>query len=106
MAMMSEKGSFKPALITLGIALVLMTWAAYAWSAAGFLPTMPFTKLALVSITSIYLVRGLGGLIIPFVTDHAQIKQNSIVFWIWSSAISTLVGLCHLLGLVEIWQTF
>lgn len=105
MALMAENGSLKPTLITLGIAVVLLIWAAYAWSGAGLLPSMPFTKLALSAITAIYLVRGLGGLVAPFVTDHYQIQQNSLAFWLWSSAICLVIALFHLLGLMAVWQT-
>ena len=105
MAMMAEKGSLKPTVITLGIATILIIWGAYAWSGAGFLPSMPFIKLALSAITAIYLIRGLGGLIAPFVTNHPQIKQNSIAFWVWSSAICLVIGVFHLMGIIAIWPT-
>ncbi|MGV8894724.1 MAG: hypothetical protein ACOH2K_17670 [Burkholderiaceae bacterium] len=104
MALMAEKGLMKPTVITLGIAIVLIVWAAYAWSGAGLLPNMPFIKLALSAITAIYLIRGLGGLIAPFATNHPQIKQNSIAFWVWSSAICLVVGVFHLIGLIAIWK--
>lgn len=104
MALMVEKGSLKPTLITLSIASILFLWAFYAWSGAGFLPRMPFLKIALSAITAIYLVRGLGGIIAPFVTDHPQIKQSSLTFWIWSSAICLVIGVFHLMGLIAIWK--
>lgn len=105
MALMAEKGSFKPALITLGIASVLAIWSAYAWSGAGVFPRMPFIKLALSAITAIYLIRGLAGLVAPFVTSHPQVKQNSTAFWVWSSAICLVIGVFHLMGVIPIWST-
>lgn len=105
MALMAEKGSFKPALITLGIASVLAIWSAYAWSGAGVFPRMPFIKLALSAITAIYLIRGLAGLVAPFVTSHPQVKQNSTAFWVWSSAICLVIGVFHLMGIIPIWST-
>jgi len=105
MALMAEEGSRKPAVITIGIALVLIFWCAYAWSGAGFLPRMPFIKLALSAITGIYLIRGLGGLVAPFVTNHPQIKQNSIAFWVLSSAICLVIGVFHLMGIIAIWPS-
>ena len=105
MALMAEKGSLKPTIITLGIAAVLIVWGAYAWSGAGFSPSMPFTKWALSAITAIYLIRGLGGLVAPFVTDHPQIKQNSTAFWIWSSVICLVIGAFHLIGIMALWQS-
>jgi hypothetical protein len=105
MTLMAEKGSFKPALITLGIASVLAIWSAYAWSGAGVFPRMPFIKLALSAITAIYLIRGLAGLVAPFVTSHPQVKQNSTAFWVWSSAICLVIGVFHLMGIIPIWST-
>jgi len=105
MAQLAEKGSLKPAFITLMIATVLILWGFYAWSAAGLLPKMPLLKLALSTITCIYLVRGIAGIIAPFVTKHPQVTQNSIAFWIWSSVICLLIGLFHLMGIVAIWPT-
>lgn len=104
MALMAEEGSLKPAVITLGIATILVIWAAYAWSAAGLLPSMPFTKLALSAITAIYLIRGIGGIVAPFATNHPQVKENSTAFWIWSSAICLVIGMFHLMGVVAIWS--
>ncbi len=104
MALMAEKNALIPTIITLGIATILFVWAIYAWAGAGLLPSMPFMRLALSAITAIYLIRGLGGFIAPFVTDHPQIKQNSVAFWLWSSAICVVIGLFHLFGLIEVWK--
>jgi putative oxidoreductase len=104
MALLAERGSVKPAFITLAISLILFVWGLYAWSGAGLLPKMPFLKLGLVTITTIYLVRGLGGLIAPFASDHPQIKQNSVNFWVWSSIVCLVIGMVHLSGVVSKWQ--
>jgi len=105
MALMSEKGSIKPTIITLGIATVLFVWVAYAWSGAGLLPSLPLLKFILPAITAIYLIRGLAGLVAPFITNHPQIKQNSTIFWVWSSIICLVIGLFHLMGIIAIWST-
>ncbi|MAA65979.1 MAG: hypothetical protein CL581_14540 [Alteromonadaceae bacterium] len=103
MAQMAERGSPKPAIITFCIAVVLVVWGVYAWSGAGILPGMPLLKLALVGITTVYLARGLGGLIAPFISDHPHILQNSTGFWLWSSAVCLVIGVCHLIGTVNAW---
>lgn len=105
MALLAEQGSLRPAVITLCIAAILFFWAGCAWSGAGFLPSMPFLKICLSAITAIYLLRGLGGIIAPLVSDHPQIKQNSLAFWMWSSAICLVIGLFHLMGLMAVWHT-
>jgi hypothetical protein len=106
MALMAEKGALKPTVITMCIASILFLWAAYAWSGAGFLPAMPFLKAALLAITAIYIIRGIGGLVIPFVSDSPRLKQNSLAFWVWSSVICLGIGVFHLAGLIAMWGRF
>ena len=103
MAVMAEKGLLKPGIITLGIAFVLIIWAIYAFSGAGFLPALPFTRVVLSLISAIYLIRGLVGMVAPFISNHPQIKQNSKSFWVWSSIICLVIGAFHLVGVVAIW---
>ncbi|WP_428635213.1 hypothetical protein [Sedimenticola sp.] len=104
LAQLSEKGSLKPTLITLFIASVLALWGAYAWSGAGLVPKMPLLKWALVAITAVYLIRGVGGLVAPFVSTYPLVKQNSIGFWIWSSVICLIIGAFHLMGTLSKWS--
>ena len=103
MALLAEKGSVQPAIMTFCIALVLAVWGAYAWSAAGILPVLPLLKTALILITLVYLVRGSLGLLAPFFADHPQVAENSMSFWIWSSLICLLIGLVYLRGILDKW---
>jgi hypothetical protein len=103
MASMASQGLLQATLITLSVSAVLAVWGAYAWSAAGIFPEFPLLKLALVLITSVYLLRGVLGLVAPFVSNHPQITQNSISFWIWSSIICLVFGLIHLKGVIGKW---
>jgi hypothetical protein len=98
MARAAAQGKTYPTLVTLAIAAVLGTWSAYALAGAGLIGTLPLLKAALVAITAVYIVRGLGyaplvlakgGRITPFVA--------------WSSLICLAYGLVHLLGLVQRW---
>lgn len=101
MARMAETGDPTAAFITAGIAAVLMLWAAYALSAAGALPRMPWSKLALSAITGIYLLRGLAGIgVALFVADTEQ----GTPFWWWSSAICLAFGTVHAWGLSRVWD--
>ncbi len=59
MARAAARGDWTPALITLAITAVLLMWAAYAFSGAGTLPRLPLLRTGLVTITAIYLLRGL-----------------------------------------------
>jgi hypothetical protein len=100
MAQLAANGSWYPAVVTLGIATVLAVWSAYALSAAGFLPALPFVRLVLIAVTAIYLLRGIAG----FVLAVAAPGANGPTFWIWSSAICLVFGAVHAIGLAGRWQ--
>jgi hypothetical protein len=103
MATMAEQGLLQPTIITLFISFVLATFGAYAWSGAGIIIELPLLKPVLVSITLVYLLRGVVGLFAPFISSHPQITQNSISFWVYSSTICFIFGLVHLKGLFDKW---
>lgn len=104
MAQAAESGDWMPTLITLGIASVLALWGFYALSGAGVITPLPLLKVALVLITGVYLLRGVAGFILPFVSQHPAITQNSVTFWMVSSAVCCLFGVFHLLGLLSRWK--
>jgi len=87
-----------PALVTLGIATVLGTWSAYALAGAGIIGALPMLKAALVAITAVYIVRGIG--YAPLVLAKGG---RLTPFVVWSSLICLVYGLVHLLGLVQRW---
>jgi hypothetical protein len=99
MARLAASGSWYPATITLGIALVLAVWAAYAASAAGYLPVLPFLKTVMVAVSAVYLCRGVGGFFLAALAPGG----NSPTFWVWSSCICLLIGLAHAVGLSRRW---
>ncbi|MCI0913326.1 hypothetical protein [Pseudomonas putida] len=92
----AEKGKIHPPLITLAIALVLVSWAAYALSGAGIIRPLPLLRPTLVGVTLVYLVRGLIG---PFFLAGTG---RTIQFIAVSSAVCTLFGLVHLVGVIQI----
>ncbi|WP_289031522.1 hypothetical protein [uncultured Paraglaciecola sp.] len=100
MAVMAENGLLQSTIITLVITSVLAIWSLYAFSAAGIIVSMPLVRLALIVITSVYLLRGVAGFY--FVTNPIG---RSPEFWIWSSVICLLIGLLHLVGLKQQWPT-
>lgn len=105
MAALAERRAIKATLITSFIALVLFIWGVLAWSAAGIFPAVPFLKYALLLITAVYLIRGIGGLLAAFFSDHHIIKKNSTSFWVISSVVCIIFGLAHLIGLLNKWPT-
>ncbi len=104
MAKLAESGSSYPTLVTLAIAIILSIWGLYALSGAGVIFKLPLLKTGLVLITFIYLARGIAGLVLPFVSEHPAITQNSFTFWMVSSVICCLFGVMYLLGTTNSWK--
>ncbi|WP_077145821.1 hypothetical protein [Sphingopyxis sp. KK2] len=99
MARAAAQGLWRPALITLAIAAILMVWAAFAFSGAGLLPRLPLLRTGLVAITAIYLLRGL-----IFVPLNLWRPTHSDAFAIWSSAIVLVYGAVYAIGTVKAWR--
>jgi hypothetical protein len=98
-ARLAEAGSWRPAIVTSGIAVVLTIWGLYALSGAGVIGRLPLLRLALCAITAIYLLRGLAGFALL-----AQPLGRSPAFWVWSSIICLGFGIVHLLGMKQTWS--
>lgn len=100
MAILAERGSIRPTLITLGIAAVLAIWAAYAFSGAGLLPRLPLLRTGLVVISAIYLLRGLV-LVPALVLNWGGVTP----FVLWSSLIVLAYGIAYAVGTWIAWPT-
>jgi uncharacterized membrane protein YwzB len=98
MAQLAEQGSIQPTIVTSVIFIILTTWSAYAFSAAGLIKKLPLIRLALILITFIYLARGIAGFFLIY-----QPMGRSAEFWLWSSTICLTIGLTHLFGLRQQW---
>lgn len=98
MAQMDLAGHWYPTVVALAISGILLLWSAIALSGAGVIPKLPLTRLALCAITVVYLLRGVG-----FVLLMPYFPGNSAAFWFWSSAICLVFGLVHLIGLRQAW---
>lgn len=98
MARAVERGYVRPHLITLGIATVLAIWSAYAFAGAGLIRELPLMKLALVTISAIYLLRGL--VLIPAYTLN---PHGVTQFTLWSSLIVLIYGLVYAIGTWKAW---
>lgn len=99
MATMAEQGDIKPTIVTLMIAGALSMFGLYALAGAGLKIPLPFVRLVLVLITSVYLLRSLA--LLPILRPAAQLPSPA--FWTWSSLIVLGFGLVHLAGLVQRW---
>ncbi len=100
MALMAEKGSLQPTIITSGIVIVLSIWASYAFAAAADVK-LPYMRPVLIVITSIYLIRAVVGGVLALMDIELG---RSVDFWFWSSAISLIFASAHLLGLKQVWS--
>lgn len=103
-AQMVQDGLWYPTLITLAISALLVSWGLYAWSGAGLIRPLPCLNIALVVISLVYIVRGLGGFILPLVVDSPMVQQNSLTFWWISSSICCLYGYVYAIGTYRCWQ--
>ena len=98
MARLAEAGRPGPALITLGIAAILALWAAYAFAGAGLIRRLPLMRTALVTVSSIYLLRGL----VPLPMLVLQPEQVT-GFALWSSLIVLGLGATYAIGTWRAW---
>ncbi|ABF53834.1 hypothetical protein [Sphingopyxis alaskensis] len=99
MARAAGRGEWMPTLVTLGIAAMLLLWAAYALSGAGLLPRLPLLRTGLVVIVAIYLLRALAFVPLNLVTCH-----YSDGFAIVSSLIVLIYGAVYAVGTAKAWD--
>ena len=95
----AERGSWVPAIMTLGIASILAIWAAYAFAGAGLIPRLPLMRSALVAISLVYLARGLMVFYPPLLGRN----DLSLTFVIWSSLIVLTLGIAYAVGTWRAW---
>ena len=96
---MSAAGHWYPPFIAFVIGTVLTVWAFYALSGAGVISPLPFLRVVLVGITTVYLLRA-----VAFPLLKPIFPGNSTSFWLVTSGISLLIGLAHLAGLIQVWR--
>lgn len=100
-AQAAARGSWVPAVMTLGIATVLAIWAAYAFSGAGLIARLPLLRTGLIVISAIYLLRGMV-LFFPSVFQRPDLSET---FLRWSSAIVLVYGLVYAVGTWRAWNS-
>ena len=98
MARAAERGSYRPALVTSGIAAVLLIWALYAFSGAGLIRRLPLLRTGLVVISAIYLARAFA-----LVPALILAPAPAVGFAIWSSLVVLVYGLAYAVGTWKAW---
>ena len=98
MAVAAERNSWRPAVITLGIAALLGVWALYAFSGAGRIARLPLLRTGLIVISAIYMARGL--ILFPLLAWRPEVVDS---FTLWSSLIVLAYGLAHAIGTWLAW---
>lgn len=99
MASMAEQGLWYPSIVTAVIVGILLIWSLYGLSGAGVIKRLPLTKLALVIISSIFLLRG-----VSFVGLMRLFPDNSLTFWVVSSGICLFIGSLFAIGTYQQWS--
>ncbi|WP_394200332.1 hypothetical protein [Shewanella waksmanii] len=99
MAQMAEQGLWYPSIVTSVIVLVLLIWSMYGLSGSRVIVKLPLLKLGLITISLIYLLRGFG-----FVAIMPMFPDNSLTFWLVSSSICIVIGLCYAIGTYQNWR--
>ena len=100
-ARMAEAGWWTPPLLTMGIAAILLGWAAYAFAGAGLIPRLPLMRTALAAITLVLIVRGMA-LFWP-----GMLRRNDLTpaFIAWSSGIVLMLGILYAVGTWRAWPS-
>ncbi|WP_260260206.1 hypothetical protein [Vibrio intestinalis] len=99
MAQMAEQGLWYPTLVTLTIAAILCVWGTFALAGAGVIRKLPFTRSILVVITSVFLLRAFS-----FSALKPMFPDNSLTFWLISSAICLFIGSLFAVGIKQEWS--
>jgi hypothetical protein len=104
MARLDESGSLVPALVTAALTAVFAIWAAYAFAGAKLLRPLPLLRTGLVTIGTIYALRGLAVLPEAYWLASGRtppVLARQLVF----SAVSLAIGLAYLTGTRRAWGT-
>ena len=88
------------ALLCLAVGAIVAVFGVYALSGAGKIRRMPLLRTVLISVTAIYLLRGL--LFIPQLP--VVLKHPGLVRFLAFSAISLCLGMVHLAGVVQLYR--
>lgn len=99
---MRENATIHPLLpyaITIVVAIAFLLFGLYALSAAGVIKELPLLKVGVFSIATIYLLRGLIGIVINVFVESPFLLHHLIF-----SLFALIIGILYLLGGLKKWQ--
>jgi len=103
MARMDSEGSIVPDVVTFILAIGFILFALYGFSGAGLIRQFPARKPILVIIATIYLLRGIVGLITDRYFEIAS-TESELLKDIIFSLTALVVGLCYAIGAKMRWK--
>lgn len=99
MARMAERGRVWPTFVTIVIAVVLLVWSLYAFSAARAYRHLSFQRTVLVLASTVFVLRGLAPLAL------LVIRPSMLNFFVlWSSTVILACGICFTIGTRQFWR--
>jgi hypothetical protein len=101
LARAAEGGSHVPAVMTAVIAVILAGWAAYAFSAAGYILRLPLIRTVLVAIATVLFARTA----MVFVPAAWAPENRTVAFMFWTSFACFVMGSCFAIGAWLAWST-
>jgi hypothetical protein len=104
MAKLAESDSIYPTFVGSVLVCIFLGCSLYALSGAGIIRRLPFLKVFLILISALCIVRGLYGFFIPLLFDTPYVVSLGVWFWVYSSMIWLIIGLCYAAGIKSRWS--
>ena len=90
---MAERGHWYPNFTAITVGLILTICSMYAFFAARGIQVLPFTKIILSLVATVFLIRGFA-----FPWLKSKFVGNSDLFWYVSSAFCLMLGSLYAVG--------
>lgn len=101
LAVLEERGSWTPALLTLVLVVIFSVFGLYALSGARKIRRLPLLLTGLIAIGSLYALRGLA--VFPelvYLARGAELPSRYAVF----SLVALVIGIAYLIGTAGEWR--
>lgn len=99
MAELADISNLLPYLLTIFVGIIFFIFGLYGLSADNKFRTLPYLKPAIFIISGIYLLRGIGELVVDTILGSNSISETSY------SIIALMIGLMYLIGGLKKWRS-